>query len=118
MAYGAVPVASSVSSIPQYFKKFGSGRTYAPGDVEAFAKSIQWYLTHPGIWKDESENAVKVASQFSYANYLRAVRAVLDLPLTTNRGLSAAEFGMNADVTIGNSSGFQSSERNRSQIIQ
>lgn len=93
MAYGVVSIASNVSSIPQYFKKFGSGRTYASSDVDAFANSIQWYLTHPGIWKEESENAVEAANQFSYANYLRAVRDVLDLPLTNSRSLRATGLG-------------------------
>jgi glycosyltransferase involved in cell wall biosynthesis len=91
MAYGVVSIASNVGSIPQYFKKFRSGRTYASSDVDSFAQSIQWYLTHPGIWKEESENAVEAAKHFSYANYLQAVRDILDLPLASSHSLRANE---------------------------
>ena len=79
MAYGVVPVASNVSSIPQYLERFNTGRSFAPGDLDGFADSIQWYATHPGNWKQESKNAVKEAELFSYARHCKAVRRILEI---------------------------------------
>ncbi|MGH9931113.1 MAG: glycosyltransferase [Pyrinomonadaceae bacterium] len=79
MAYGVVPIASNVSSIPQYLERFNTGRSFAPGDLDAFADSIQWYATHPGNWKQESKNAVKEAELFSYARHCKAVRRILEI---------------------------------------
>jgi glycosyltransferase involved in cell wall biosynthesis len=79
MAYGVVPIASNVGSIPHYLQKFGVGKTFDANDIEGFANAVMWYVQHPDAWKEESENGVKAAHFFSYENYLRAVRGMLDL---------------------------------------
>ncbi len=79
MAYGAVPVCSAVSGIPQALQEFGTGRTFAPDDVEGFARAIAGYAAHPDVWKKESLLGVKAAALFSYSHYLQAVQRMLDL---------------------------------------
>lgn len=88
MAYGVVPIASRVSSIPQYLKRFGTGRTCAPDDIEGFAGAVVDYVLHPQRWKEESRNGAKAAQSFSYSNYLEAVRNLLEIKL--NIGLETA----------------------------
>ena len=80
MAYGAVPVSSGVSCIPQYLGRFRTGRTRAAHDVEGFAEAIAWYAGHPSDWKAESLLALEAARHFSYSRYLDAVRSLLELP--------------------------------------
>lgn len=79
MAYGAVPVAAAVSSIPQYLKQFATGKVFAPGDIQGFADALAFYAGHPEIWREESERAAAAADRFSYLSYLAAVRHLLDL---------------------------------------
>lgn len=79
MAYGALPLASAVSSVPQLLQEFGAGRAIRAGDTHGFARAIAWYASHPEEWHAESTRAICAAEGFSYANYQRAVRAVLDL---------------------------------------
>jgi glycosyltransferase involved in cell wall biosynthesis len=79
MAHGVVPVASSVSSIPQYLNSLQTGRTCAPNDVTAFVDALIWYAQHPDRWKEESAHAVQAAQLFSYGNYLQAVRTIFAL---------------------------------------
>lgn len=93
MAYGAVPVASNVSSIPQYLQRFDTGRSLDPADITSFAQTIGWYLKHPGEWKRESENGQRAAELFSYDNYLKAVHKLLRLP-------RAARFETNAPSEV------------------
>lgn len=79
MAYGVVPLASNISSIPQYLTQFETGRTFPPLDVEAFVGAALWYTEHPQHWKQESENCVRAARFFTYRHYLAAVQELLDL---------------------------------------
>lgn len=79
MAYGVVPVTSNISSIPQYLEDFGVGQTFNPNDLQGFFKAVVWYSTHTDEWKHQSDNAVKAARLFSYANYLESVQNLLKL---------------------------------------
>jgi glycosyltransferase involved in cell wall biosynthesis len=79
MAHGVVPVAGSVSSIPQFLNSFQTGRTCPPDDVEAFVDVLVWYAQNPNRWKEESAKGVQAAQLFSYRNYLQAVRTIFDL---------------------------------------
>jgi glycosyltransferase involved in cell wall biosynthesis len=80
MAYGVVPIASNVGSIPQYLVRFGTGRALDLNDCTSFAEAILWYIKHPREWKRESENGQRAAELFSYDNYLKAVQKLLRLP--------------------------------------
>lgn len=79
MAYGVVPVTSSISSIPQYLQKFKVGKSFEPDDLQGFVKAVLWYAEHQEGWKTESARAAQAAEQFSYTNYLNAVRQLLGL---------------------------------------
>ena len=79
MAYGVVPVAGRVSSIPQYLQTFQSGRALDPNDREAFIEAISSYVREPVRWSEQSARAIEAAAGFTYARYLAAVRGILDL---------------------------------------
>jgi len=83
MAYGVVPAASSVGSIPHYLNRFDIGRTFSPDDVAGFTEAVLWYHQNPAAWKAESELAASSAAAFGYDAYLDAVRELLGL---TNNG--------------------------------
>lgn len=70
MAYGAVPVASAVSSIPQILAAFNVGAALPPTDIDAFVDAIQTYLNDPDRWARESRAGVAAASHFTYDVYL------------------------------------------------
>ena len=80
MAYGVVPLASNVGSIPQYLQGYDAGRSFDRDDITSFADIIGWYLRNPEEWKRESENGQRAAELFSYDNYLKAVHKLLRLP--------------------------------------
>ncbi len=47
MAYGVVPLAGAVSSIPQILQETGAGLALPPEDPEAFVQAIQNFLAEP-----------------------------------------------------------------------
>lgn len=79
MAYGVVPVAGNVSSIPQYLAQFGTGRAIDPFNTAAFTDAITWYTQHPADWQQESIRGQKAAQLFTYTAYLQSVKALLEL---------------------------------------
>ena len=79
MAYGVVPVASAVSSIPHYLERFGVGRALAPDDLDGFVEVLSAYVREPRKWKAESLRAMEAAASFTYGRYLVAVQGMLEL---------------------------------------
>jgi glycosyltransferase involved in cell wall biosynthesis len=79
MAYGVVPVASDVGSIPQYLREAGVGVTLNPYDLHSFATAIIEYAQQPGRWQIESKRSVIVAKRFTYDVYLENVSHLLEL---------------------------------------
>ena len=77
MAFGVVPVASRVSSIPEYLVKFGIGTVADPEDVNGFVDGVLDYVNAPERWRAESPKAVKAAEGFTYAKYVERVSAML-----------------------------------------
>ncbi|MEJ7712201.1 MAG: glycosyltransferase [Pyrinomonadaceae bacterium] len=86
MAFGVVPVASNVSSIPQYLQKFGVGKTCDPEDIKAFAEAIRWYSGSRSLEK-EAKRGVDAADAFSYAHYLKAIGDLLNVQKADGREL-------------------------------
>jgi glycosyltransferase involved in cell wall biosynthesis len=80
MAFGVVPLASAVGSIPQYLAGAQTGRAIPAEAVERYADAILDYSTHPDLWKKESLHGLTAAERFSYRSFLEAVRSLLDLP--------------------------------------
>jgi phosphatidylinositol alpha-1,6-mannosyltransferase len=73
MAFGVVPIAGAVSSIPQALAELGTGRTVPPADVAAFADAVEAYLDDPEAWSLASRNGVEGADVFAYDGFLRDV---------------------------------------------
>jgi len=79
MASGAVPIATAVGSIPDALARLATGCAVAEPTTPAFVAAIRGYLDDPARWRRESAAALAAAEQFSYASYLRAVGALLEL---------------------------------------
>lgn len=79
MAYGAVPLAGAISSIPQYLNRFECGSAIDPMNVNEYAKRILDYAANPEQWKKESKNAVASAELFGYEEYLKNVRKIFNM---------------------------------------
>jgi glycosyltransferase involved in cell wall biosynthesis len=73
MAYGVVPLAGAVSSIPQILAHAGVGRSIPAGDVESFAETVEWYVRRPEQWELESRAGIQVATAFTYSSFLQKV---------------------------------------------
>jgi glycosyltransferase involved in cell wall biosynthesis len=87
MAYGVVPIAGAISSIPQYVAEFGAGAAVSAHDIEAFAEAIARYIDDPACWVRESRRAVEATRWFSFSQYLSSVDELLrDLGLGRSPG--------------------------------
>ncbi len=73
MAYGAVPITSAISSIPQILADIGAGRALPPDDTGAYADAILHYTEHRDSWRAESRAGQAAATKFTYEHYLAAV---------------------------------------------
>jgi glycosyltransferase involved in cell wall biosynthesis len=74
MAFGVVPLASAVSSIPQVLSESGAGLSLAVEDVCGFAQAIEKFLRDSAAWKRASLAGVVWANRFTYPAYLQNVR--------------------------------------------
>lgn len=74
MAYGVVPLAGAVSSIPQVLAQTGAGFALPPMNVNAYAAKILEFAAQPGLWKHASQAGLSHAPLFTYENYLQSVR--------------------------------------------
>lgn len=74
MAYGVVPLASDVSSIPQIFKETGAGHAFPAEETRLFVDQILQYTQDRSSWKEASKIAVEAADRFTYETYLEAVK--------------------------------------------
>jgi glycosyltransferase involved in cell wall biosynthesis len=77
MAYGVVPLAGAVGSVPEVLRRLATGRALDPHDAGAFLEAAAWYIAHPEEWRRESERGRLAAGQFTYARYLEAVAGLL-----------------------------------------
>ena len=77
MAYGVVPIASAVSSIPQILRECATGLALPAEDAESFAEAVAAYVADPERWRAESRAGTLAADRFTYEHYLRQVRALL-----------------------------------------
>ncbi|MFN0247163.1 MAG: glycosyltransferase [Kofleriaceae bacterium] len=80
MAFGAVPLASGVGSIPLYLREATTGQVFSvPPDPDAYARAIAAYVADPDRWKRDSAHAVAGAATFGYSRYVNTIRALLDV---------------------------------------
>jgi glycosyltransferase involved in cell wall biosynthesis len=78
MAYGVVPIASNVSSIPQILRDAKAGYAFSPNDIDHFVQAISDFSKNPSSWKSLSHAAVAAAGNFTYENYITAVKKILE----------------------------------------
>lgn len=78
MAFGVVPLASNISSIPYFIENAEAGKTLPANDIEGFVQAILGYVNNPDAWKQASQNGLKLAERFSYQNYLNDVRKLIE----------------------------------------
>lgn len=74
MAYGAVPITSTVSSLPQILAAAGAGVARPAEDIDGLAGAIAHYVNNPQAWQEASRAGVAAAPQFGYRHYQAAVR--------------------------------------------
>jgi glycosyltransferase involved in cell wall biosynthesis len=79
MAYGVVPVAGNVGSIPQYLNECGVGATFDPYDIDGFVTAIIDYARDRARWQAQSTQSVRAAGRFTYDDYLQNISRLLDL---------------------------------------
>lgn len=77
MAYGVVPVAGAVSSIPQYLGELQVGAAIPADQIDRYVDQIAGYVADPSAWQRESARAVQAAHLFSFEHYLAAVDKML-----------------------------------------
>ncbi|CAN5187813.1 glycosyltransferase [soil metagenome] len=77
MAYGVVPLAGAISSIPQYIEQFRTGAAFPPDDLESFVAAIERYTREPEEWSRESARAVAATHLFTFDHYLESVDQLL-----------------------------------------
>lgn len=87
MAYGVVPVAAAVSSIPQILSAAGAGVAFPVDDIDGMAGAIARYVADPAAWAAASRAGVTMAHRFTYSAYQTAVA-----------GLFAAAWGIRLPV--------------------
>ncbi len=78
MAYGTLPLAGAVSSIPEGLQRAGAGRALPPLDVASFAATLGSYLEQPERFAEESLRAREAAADFTYDRHLAAVRELFE----------------------------------------
>lgn len=76
MAYGVVPLASNVSSIPQILEETKAGHAFPADQPQLFVDKIVQYVLDKEAWKTSSRYGMQAANLFSYETYLDSVRAL------------------------------------------
>ena len=77
MAYGVVPVASNVSSIPQILQETHAGFAFPPEAIDQYVQAIVNLIEISSVWKKMSQAAVKAAENYTYEHYLLAVQSMM-----------------------------------------
>jgi glycosyltransferase involved in cell wall biosynthesis len=78
MAYGAVPVASEISAIPQILDEFQCGISVPPLVIPEFVRRILEITNSPGYWTTLSEAGQLAAPRFTYEKYLIELNYMFD----------------------------------------
>jgi len=75
MAYGAVPLAGSVASIPQVLLETQSGFAISPyDDISGYVDVVKKFVNHPDLWENYAKNSQASAALFTYESYLISVK--------------------------------------------
>ena len=74
MAFGAVVLASNISSIPQVLLQTGAGMVIDPYNVESYTNAILNLVKQSEQWVEYSKNGINSSTLFSYNQYLLKYR--------------------------------------------
>jgi glycosyltransferase involved in cell wall biosynthesis len=74
MAYGVVPLASDVSSIPQILGETKAGHAFPADQPKLFVEKIIQYTFDKKAWKTTSQYGLMAANLFTYETYLDSVK--------------------------------------------
>lgn len=73
MSRGAVPITSTVSSIPQVLGEIGAGVTLEAEDIHGAVDAIMRYVDAPSEWLADSQAGTAAAHRFTYRAHQSAV---------------------------------------------
>jgi glycosyltransferase involved in cell wall biosynthesis len=76
MAYGAVPLAGAVSSIPQILQETKAGLALPPLNVQAYVDATMYYLANPHQWQAASKAGMDAGDNFNYESYVKSLGAL------------------------------------------
>lgn len=76
MAFGAVPITSNISSIPQILAEAQTGKAFAAEDIDGMAGAILDYVNNNSTWLAASQAGVAAARQFTFGSYQEAVSKI------------------------------------------
>jgi len=74
MAYGVVPLASTVSSIPMILEDTKAGLAIPSKELQAYADAILRYTKDIDAWKRASMNGIAAGKRFTYEHYLADIK--------------------------------------------
>ena len=74
LAFGVVPVTSTVSSIPQVLGEVGAGFVSDDLSSDALASLVEQVASSAAGWREQSRRAMGGAARFTYTSYLERVR--------------------------------------------
>lgn len=77
MAFGVVPIAGAVSSIPQYLEDLGVGTAIPADDLDTYVDTLARYAAAPDTWQRESARCVEAGRFFTFAHYLTCIDALI-----------------------------------------
>jgi glycosyltransferase involved in cell wall biosynthesis len=76
MAFGVVPIASTISSIPQVLSTTKAGLAFPAEDTSSMVDAIVRLVNEPAAWLDMSRAGLRAARQFTYRYYQEAVKGL------------------------------------------
>lgn len=78
MAFGVVPVASNVSSIPQVLNELDCGLAIPPFDIDTMVEEVISLIENPDMWKNFSVNCSTGAKNFTYELYVDQISSLVN----------------------------------------
>lgn len=98
MAFGVVPIAAAVSSIPQILADTGAGVALPPDDISGMTAAIARFVAEPDVWTAAARAGANAARRFTYRYYQESVAALFaeawGVRLRTPPGGSLPGFGL------------------------
>jgi len=78
MAFGAVPIAGTVSSIPQILTENQCGVAIPADQIASYIDTIQKFIIQPSTWENFKRKGLEFSPRFTYQAYLQNVIQMFD----------------------------------------